>query len=144
MERIRNPLKPVYKDYNNPGIPTMISIITAKQCARISIDEIEMIEQEARVLHVITADVDYCIYEKIDTLAPYLDGRGFYRPLNCLIINFDRVKKMENSYVYFESGQCTTMGRNAYSKTRAAYRKYLDQYPQYFVTDRHYKVAEKH
>ena len=144
MERILNNLRPVYKDQNNPNFPTMISIITASHCARISIDEIEMIEQEGRLLHVMTADADYTVYDRIDSLARYLNDRSFYRALNCMIVNFEQVHKMDNLYIHFESGRSTTMGRNAYAKTRAAYRKYLEEYPQYCVPDRRFRVAEKH
>ena len=143
MKAINTEFKTVYKDGNNPHLPTMISIITARQCARINIDEIEMIEQVGRVLHLITANKDYAIYENIKNIYPALRGRCFFRPLNSMVINFDRVRDMEDSYVFFESGQCTTMGRNAFGKTRAAYRKYLEETPEYMYTRDSMKVAEK-
>ena len=143
MERINYSLKPVYRDGNNPYMPTMISIITAKQCARINIDDIELVEQEGRVLHIVTGDKDYAVYENVRTIAHLFEGRSFYQPLKYMIINFDHVKHMENTYVYFESGQCATMGRNAFGRTRAAYRKYLDQYPEYSIWNDSIKVAEK-
>lgn len=135
-------LKPVYRDVNNPYMPSMISIITSRQCARISIDDIEMVEQVGRVVHVVTADKDYQIYENINKLAELLSGRGFFRPLKCMIVNFDHIKDMEDMYIYFQSGQCTTIGKNAFRKTRAAFRKYLEEYPQFIVWDDNIKVAE--
>ena len=143
MEPIKFGLRPVFCDINNPYMPTMISIITSRQCARISIEDIEMVEQVGRVVHIVTADKDYSVYEYIDTIASYLEGRGFYRALNSIIINFDHVKDMEDFYIYFRSGQCATMGRNAFNKTRSAYRKYLQEYPRYMVWDNSIKVAEK-
>ena len=143
MKAIDTGLKTVYRDGNNPHLPTMISIITSKQCARIKIDDIEMLEQVGRVLHLITANKDYAIYEKINTIYPALMGRSFYRPLNSLVINFDQVRDMENMYIYFRSGQCTMMGRNAFAKTRAEYRRYLEATPEYMYTQDGLKVAEK-
>lgn len=144
MDRINNSLKPVYHDGNNPYMPTMISIITAKQCARINIDDIELIEQEGRVLHIVTRDKDYAIYENVRTIAHLFEGRSFFQPLKYMIINFDHVRSIESSYVHFQSGQCTTMGKNAFGRTRSAYRKYLDEYPQYAIWNDTVKVAEKH
>lgn len=144
MERINYSLKPVYHDENNPYMPTKISIITAKQVARINIDDIELVEQEGRLLHIVTRDKDYAVYENVRSIAHLFEGRSFYQPLKYMIINFDRVKSMESSYVYFESGQCTTMGKNAFGRTRAAYRKYLEEYPQYSIWNGSVKVAEKH
>ena len=143
MKAINRGLSTVYRDGNNPHLPTMISIVTASQCARISIDDIEMLEQVGRVLHLITADRDYSIYASINTIAPALKGRSFFRPLNSVIINFDHVKDMEDSYIYFRSGQCTTMGRNAFGKTRAEFRKYLEGTPEYLYMNDSLKVAEK-
>ena len=143
MKTINTGLKTVYRDGNNPHLPTMISIITPKQCARICIDDIEMLEQVGRVLHLITANKDYAIYENINKISPALSGRCFYRPLHSLIINFDRVRDMEDLYIYFQSGQCTTMGRNAFGKTRAQYRKYLEESPEYMYEEDSLKVAEK-
>ena len=136
-------LKTVYRDGSNPHLPTMISIITPKHCARINIDEIEMLEQVGRVLHLITANRDYAIYENINNISSALDGRNFYRPLNSLIINFDRVRDMEEDYIYFESGQCTTMGKNAFGRRRAEFRKYLEETPEYMYMGDSLKVAEK-
>ena len=134
--------KPVYKDINNPYMPSMISIITSRQCARISIDDIEVVEQVGRVVHIVTADRDYQIYDNINNLATMLSGGGFFRPLQCMIVNFDQIKDMEDMYIYFQSGQCTTLGKNAFRKTRAAFRKYLEEYPQFMIWEDSVKVAE--
>ena len=143
MNTISCGLRPVFRDLNNPYMPSMISIITSKQCARINIDDIEFVEQEGRVVHVVTADKDYQIYDNINKIADLLGGRGFFRPLHSIIINFDHIKDMEDFYIYFQSGQCATLGKNAFSKTRAAFRKYLEESPQFVVWDENVRVAEK-
>ena len=111
--------------------PEFISVISASQCARIRIDDIEVIEQEGRKLHVITPDREYSFYENLKDLIPTLAGRAFYRPIRGLIINFDHVKDITGTTICFHSGQCVTMGKNSITRTRSAYKKYLLRYPPY-------------
>lgn len=113
------------------GLPEYISVISASKCARIRIDDIEVIEQEGRRLHVITADREYSFYENIKELIMTLSGRAFYRPVRGLIINFDHVREISGNCISFHSGQCVTMGKNSITRTRAAYKKYLMRYPPY-------------
>ena len=143
MEAINKGLRPVYKTNDSPHLPTMISIITRTNCARIGINEIEMVEQIGRVLHLITADRDYSLYENIENIAGAFKGRCFFRPLNSIIINFDCVRDMDDSFIRFYSGKSTTLGKNAFGKTRAEFRKYLEAIPEYVYTNDSLKVAEK-
>ena len=113
------------------GLPEYISVISASQCARIRIDDIEVIEQEGRRLHVITAAREYCFYENIKELIMTLSGRAFFRPVRGLIINFDHVREISGNSISFHSGQCVTMGKNSITRTRSAYKKYLLRYPPY-------------
>jgi hypothetical protein len=122
--------------YSNPAmeerkLPEYISVISASQCARIKIDDIEVIEQEGRRLHIITADREYCFYENLRELVMTLSGRAFYTPVKGLIINFDHVREIKGNSICFYSGQCVTMGKNSITKARSAYKKYLMKYPPY-------------
>ncbi len=123
------------------NMPEYISVISASHCARIRIDDIEVIEQEGRKLHVITADREYCFYENMSAIIMTLAGRAFYRPIRGLIINFDHVKDISGNAVCFNSGQCVTMGKNSITKTRTAYKKYLMKYPPYSLWDRSEHIA---
>lgn len=113
------------------NMPEYISVISSSQCARIRIDDIEVIEQEGRKLHVITPDREYSFYESMKEIIPVLACRAFYRPIRGLIINFDHVKEITGNMVSFHSGQCVTMGKNSITRTRTAYKKYLLRYPPY-------------
>ena len=117
------------------GLPEYISIISASQCARIKIDDIEIIEQEGRKIHIVTAERDYAVYESINTIIMSLGNRAFYRPMKGLIINLDHVKDITGYYVNFYSGQSVTMGRNSIGKTRQAYKRYLLRYPPYTMCE---------
>lgn len=123
------------------NLPEFISVISASMCARIRIDDIEVIEQEGRKLHVITAEREYCFYESISEIIMTLAGRAFYRPIRGLIINFDHVTEISGNMVSFRSGQCVTMGKNSITRTRAAYKKYLMKYPPYSLWDRSEHMA---
>ncbi len=113
------------------NMPEFISVISGSQCARIRIDDIEIVEQEGRKLHVITQDREYCFYESMKEIVLALAGRAFYRPIRGLIINFDHVREISGNTVSFHSGQVVTMGKNSITRTRSAYRKYLLHYPPY-------------
>ena len=123
--------KQFYPVKGNGGMPEYISVISSSQCGRIRIDDIEVIEQEGRKLHIITAEKDYSFYERLSELIPTLIGRAFYRPIKGLIINFDHVKDITGNTICFHSGQCVTMGKNSITRTRSAYKKYLLRYPPY-------------
>ena len=115
--------------------PQFISIISASQCARIRISDIELLEQEGRRLHVVTPERDYSFYGSLNSIAISLADRAFYRALQGLIINFDHVKDITGISINFISGQSITLGRNAINKTKRAYKRYLMKYPPYSLWD---------
>ncbi len=120
-----------YFSFNEKNLPEYISIVSASRCARIRIEDIEIIEQEGRKIHIITAERDYSYYEKMNTLAMSLGNRAFYRVMKGLIINFDHVKEIKGYYIIFNSGKVVTMGKNNMSKAKQAYKRYLLHYPPY-------------
>ena len=86
-----------YPVMGKDDMPEYISVISASRCGRIRIDDIEVIEQEGRKLHVITPDRDYSFYARMADIIPALVGRAFYRPIKGLIINFDSVEHRDYS-----------------------------------------------
>ena len=142
MNNIDKCIRPLCTDAKDPERATMLSIITAKSCARIYIEDIEYIEQVGRKLELATSDLKYSVYDNISTLLPYFTNKGFYRSMKGLLINFEQVRNIEEDSVFFESGNSLTMGRNNICKTRNAFRKYLQQYPSYFISESKLKVAE--
>ncbi len=117
------------------SLPEYISVISASRCARIRIEDIEVIEQEGRRLHVITAGREYCFYESMKEVIMCLYGRAFYRPVKGLIINFSHVKEISGNAVTFYSGHVVTMGKNSITRTRASFKKFLMRYPPYSMVD---------
>ena len=122
-----------YQRKRRTALPEYISVISANKCAKIKIDDIEVIEQDGRKVHVITAAKDYSFYGGINTIAGSLAERAFYRPIKRLIINLDHVSDINSYSVNFHSGQSVALGKNALLSTRRAYKRYLLRYPPYTI-----------
>ena len=121
--------------------PEFISIISSNQCARIKIEDIELIEQESRRVHIVTAERDYSFYGEINSIAVALADRAFYRVLKSVIVNFDHVRDIRGISINFKSGKSMTLGRNTISKTKRAYKRYLMKYPPYTFWDPSHMMA---
>lgn len=126
----------LYPEKGADGVDEYISVISSAHCGRIRIDDIEVIEQEGRKLHIVTAEKDYAFYQRAADLIPALASRAFYRPVKGLFINFDQVKDISGPNISFYSGQVVTLGRNSISRTRTAYKRYLMKYPPYSLWER--------
>jgi DNA-binding LytR/AlgR family response regulator len=122
-----------YQRKRRMALPEFISVISSSKCAKIRIDDIEVIEQDGRKIHVITAARDYTFYGSINTIAKSLAERAFYRPIKRLVINLDHVSDINSYGVSFSSGQSIALGKNALLSTRRAYKKYLLRYPPYTI-----------
>ena len=122
-----------YQRKRRTALPEYISVISANKCAKIRIDDIEVIEQEGRKVHVITAAKDFSFYGGLNTIANSLAERAFYRPIKRLIINLDHISDISNYSINFTSGQSVALGKNALLSTKRAYKKYLLRYPPYTI-----------
>lgn len=114
-------------------LPEYISVISAKKCAKIKIDEIELIEQDGRKLHVMTPGMDYEFYGGLNTIAEALCERAFFRPMKTMIVNLDQVSDISGYDINFYSGQTLTIGKNALSNMKKAFKQYLLRYPPYTI-----------
>lgn len=122
-----------YQRKRKTALPEYISVISTNKCAKIKIDDIEVVEQDGRKVHVITAAKDYSFYGSLNTIAGSLAERAFYRPIKRLIINLDHISDISNYSVNFYSGQSVALGKNALLSTKRAYKKYLLRYPPYTI-----------
>ena len=59
-----------YPVMGDDNYPEYLSVISSQKCGRIKIDDIEVIEQEGRKIHIVTAERDYAIYESISGIIP--------------------------------------------------------------------------
>ena len=121
-----------------------LSVMSGTTMALIRIDDIEYIERRGRKTYIQMGHKRYTTTEKIQILAEELAGRAFFRSMDSLIINFDRVERMEADGIYFVSGHVFSMGKNNMAKTRRAYKKYLLRFPPYSTmrNDRRWDIFE--
>ena len=143
MNEIDRKIRPICLDIKDPERATMLSIITASSCARIHIEDVEYLEQFGRKLDLMTGDLQYSVYDYLDNLVPYFKGTSFFRVMRGLLVNFDKVRNIDEDSIYFESGNVITLGRNNMCKTRNAFKKYLKEYPIYNPQELHLMVAEQ-
>ena len=122
-----------YQRKRRTALPEYISVISTNKCAKIRIDDIEVVEQDGRKVHVITAAKDYSFYGSINTIAGSLAERAFYRPIKRLIINLDHISDISSYSINFYSGQSVALGKNALLSTKRAYKRYLLRYPPYTI-----------
>ena len=122
-----------YQKKRKHALPEYISVISSSNCAKIRIDDIEVLEQDGRRVHVITAARDYTFYGALNTIAESLAERAFFRPIKRMIINLDHVNNITGYSVCFNSGQSVTLGKNAMLSLKRAYKRYLLRYPPYTI-----------
>ena len=122
-----------YQKNRRRALPEYISVISANNCAKIRIDDIEILEQEGRKVHVITAAKDYTFYGGFETIVESLAERAFFRPIKRMIINLDHVSSITSYSVNFKSGQSVSLGKNGLLSIKKAYKRYLLRYPPYTI-----------
>ena len=122
-----------YQKKRARALPEYISVISGKKCAKIRIDEIEIIEQDGRKLHVVTPERDYEFYGELSTIAEMLCERAFFRPMKTMIVNLDQISDISGYNINFNSGQSLSMGKNALANIKKAFKKYLLRYPPYTI-----------
>lgn len=115
------------------ALPEFISVISGQKCAKIRIEDIEIIEQEGRKLHVITPAQDYVFYGALNTIAEALCERAFFRPMKSMIVNLDQISDISGYCINFNSGQTLTIGKNAMANIKRAFKQYLLRYPPYTI-----------
>lgn len=112
-------------------MPDVLSIVSGSRAVRVVVDDIEVVEQAGRVLHIITPDDDYTCFESIESIASLLEARGFYRSMKKVMINLDKVMEMSGNEITFMSGTTIVMGRNNFLASKKAFKEYMMQYPQF-------------
>lgn len=122
--------------------PVYLTIISNRSIARVDIAEIETIEQDGRKMQIKASSGEYDCYGRIDSIAGMLVGRAFYRPMKSLVINLDKVLEISDGEIRMRSGEVLIMGRNNYSISKQAFKRYLLKYPPFDNYLRGERLAE--
>ena len=134
---------PAYtKDVKLSNMDTLY-IFTGKMCSKIRVGDIEYIERDMRKITIYTFDNKYEVYETLERVESYLGSKNYFKPLKGIILNFDRIKIVDEEKVSFESGRTIMFGRNTICKTRNAFRKYIKETIPYSMNHEKLLVAEK-
>lgn len=101
-----------------------IPMVKRGTVSRVPVNQVVYITRARRKIRIVTMDGPVEFYEKMENVHPFLDKR-FYSCLNSLIINMDRVEKMENQTIYFANGEEVSIGRDSYIRSRQWFAAYL-------------------
>lgn len=104
-----------------------ISVIKKSEAAKVYLNDIVYIENEARRIHIHTENDTYSVYRRIDEVASLLP-ENFYRCHKSCIINLDKVNNMKNRIIYFEGGKTVGICAEKYAKAVQTYKGYLIRY----------------
>lgn len=101
-----------------------IDVIRKNYIERVSIDDILYIERNKRKVRIVTTDQTHEFYTTMEEVVEKLDNR-FYLCLKYCAINFDRVIKMQEQVVYFDTGDTYFLGKDNYGRTKQRYHAYI-------------------
>lgn len=101
-----------------------IALVTRQRNVKVCTDDIVYIQRENRKIKIKTERGSYEFYEKMENVRSVLDER-FFACLESLIINLEKVQRMEEQNIYFSSGDTLRLARNSFIRTKQAYAAYL-------------------
>lgn len=87
-----------------------IEITCAKEKILINVNEIELIERDARKIHIITKGEDYSVYESLDSILKRLP-ENFVRCHTGYIVNLDYTTSIHSNYLIMKDDRKITIGR---------------------------------
>lgn len=103
-----------------------IPVVNKKICCKIWLKDIIYIENDARLIHIVTTHGSYYEYAKISELYPYIgEDIRFFSCMKGFIINFDQVTAMKDQIIYFSNGMQYDLGRTNFLKTKQTFVNYM-------------------
>lgn len=113
-----------------------IPVVNKKVCCKIWLKDILYIENDARIIHIVTIHGSYYEYAKISELYPYIgEDVRFFACMKGFIINFDQVTAMKDQIIYFSNGMQYDLGRTNFLKTKQTFVNYMRKRPHDFLNE---------
>ena len=109
---------------NNKLEKLVFPIKCKKVTKAIPLDEVCSLETVGKKVKITAIDGDYFINAPISMYEEYLTG-SFVHVRKHLIINFDRVDKIENNIIYLENGYFITASVQSMIDTKRKYAAYI-------------------
>ncbi|HKM28863.1 MAG TPA: LytTR family DNA-binding domain-containing protein [Anaerovoracaceae bacterium] len=101
-----------------------IDVVKRRYIERVPIDKILYVERNKRKVRIVTTDQTHEFYTTMEEVVEKLDNR-FYLCLKYCAINFERVTKMEDQVIYFDTGDTYLLGKDNYGRTKQRYYAYI-------------------
>ena len=101
-----------------------IPIISRDVSKKLKISDIYYIERIGRKLVFVTENEKYGMYEKVERIEKYL-GENFFHCLVGLIVNLDKIEKLENFKITFDNKQEISLARDSYVKLKQIFNSYI-------------------
>jgi len=101
-----------------------IPFVTRKVSLKIPINDVIYVLRQDRKIKIVTDYGSYEYYEKLKNVEHHLDER-FFHCLKGLIINFDKVEKMEDQTIFLKNGECWMINKGNYVKAKQTFSAYL-------------------
>lgn len=103
-----------------------LPLINRENCCKIWLKDIIYLENESRMVHIVTTKGCYHEYAKLSDLLQYFSGEPcFFSAMKRLIVNFDHVSSMKNQVICFSDGTEYPLGRVNYLKTKQTFVNYM-------------------
>ncbi len=101
-----------------------LPFVNRQQCSKIPLREILRVEQNGRLVTIVTEKGILEKYGKIQEVEEYLDER-FYHCLKKTIINFEQVSSMKEQTIFFKNGDKIFLGRENFVRTKQSFAIYI-------------------
>ena len=101
-----------------------LPIISRDLTQKIRIASILYLTQETRYIRIVTDRGEVVVRGKLEDMARSLPASFDYCH-SYLLIDLDRVEKMQDVCVYFDNGRCLHVGKGSYVAFRKRFHEYL-------------------
>lgn len=102
-----------------------IPIKSGKSYRKVNINEILYVFQKGRITIIRTENCEISFYSKLSDLEKYLT-QNFVHVLKHCVINFDKVERVENGFIYFNNGlRFNDIGISNFIKAKQKFTSYM-------------------
>lgn len=101
-----------------------IPIIKTREIYKVLTEELLYVEQYQRKIRLITREVTFETYGKIQECLPHL-GENFMKCHQSLYVNMDQIRAMRDHSIYFFGGMEIPLSRDKYTAAKQRFSRYL-------------------
>ncbi len=91
---------------------------------KVNTKEIFVVERNGRKLTVVTEEMTYSYYDRIQNVEPSLSSNFIKCHTGCFI-NLHKIKSIKNQTIVMDNGYVVVLGKNNFTKVKQYYRAYI-------------------